>query len=87
MSAIALEEGRVEELAEMLRLMGDANRVRILMLVLDRPRAVDHRPYRVNYTPSSVSLGQQEIGRRVPGWGLVSQLVTYYHRDPVDIPI
>ena len=40
MTTIELEETRVEELAEMFRLMGDANRLRILMLVLDRPRAV-----------------------------------------------
>ena len=33
-------EARVHELAEMFRLMGDANRLRILLLVLEQPRAV-----------------------------------------------
>jgi ArsR family transcriptional regulator len=40
MTQTTLDEARVDELAEMFRVMGDANRLRILMLVLDRPRAV-----------------------------------------------
>ena len=67
MSAIAIEEARVEELAEMFRLMGDANRLRILMLVLDRPRAVGEIAAAAGLSQSLVShnLGRLRVSRLV----------------------
>ena len=40
MNPTSQDETRVDDLAEMFRVMGDANRLRILVLVLDRPRSV-----------------------------------------------
>ncbi len=67
MSAIELDEARVDELAEMFRLMGDANRLRILMLVLDRPRAVSEIAAAAGLSQSLVShnLGRLRVSRLV----------------------
>ncbi len=67
MSAIALEEARVEELAEMFRLMGDANRLRILILVLDQPRSVGEIASAAGLSQSLVShnLGRLRASRLV----------------------
>ena len=67
MFAIALQDARVEELAEMFRLMGDANRLRILMLVLDQPRAVGEIAAAVGLSQSLVShnLGRMRVSRLV----------------------
>ncbi len=67
MSAIALENARVEELAEMFRLMGDANRLRILVLVLDQPRSVGEIASAAGLSQSLVShnLGRLRASRLV----------------------
>ena len=67
MSATVLDEARVDELAEMFRLMGDANRLRILMLVLDRPRAVGDIAAAAGLSQSLVShnLGRLRVSRLV----------------------
>ena len=67
MNAAKLEEARVDELAEMFRLMGDANRLRILMLVLDRPRAVGEIAAAAGLSQSLVShnLGRLRVSRLV----------------------
>ena len=67
MSAIAFENVRVEELAEMFRLMGDANRLRILVLVLDQPRSVGEIASAAGLSQSLVShnLGRLRASRLV----------------------
>ncbi len=60
-------EARVHELAEMFRLMGDANRLRILLLVLEQPRAVGEIAAATGLSQSLVShnLGRLRAGRLV----------------------
>ena len=67
MAAVDLHVERVDELAEMFRLMGDANRLRILMLVLDQPRAVGEIAAAAGLSPSLVShnLGRLRVSRLV----------------------
>ncbi len=67
MAAVDLHVERVDELAEMFRLMGDANRLRILMLVLDQPRAVGEIAAATGLSQSLVShnLGRLRVSRLV----------------------
>lgn len=67
MTSLDLDVERVDELAEMFRLMGDANRLRILMLVLDRPRAVGDIAAAAGLSQSLVShnLGRLRVSRLV----------------------
>lgn len=67
MTPTKLEEARVDEVADMFRLMGDANRLRILMLVLDRPRAVGEIAAAAGLSQSLVShnLGRLRVSRLV----------------------
>ncbi len=62
-----LDVERVDELAEMFRLMGDANRLRILTLVLDQPRAVGEIAAATGLSQSLVShnLGRLRVSRLV----------------------
>jgi ArsR family transcriptional regulator len=62
-----LEQTRVEDLAEMFRLMGDGNRLRILLLVLDQPRSVGEIAGAAGLSQSLVShnLGRLRAGRLV----------------------
>ena len=62
-----LERTQVEDLAEMFRLMGDGNRLRILLLVLDQPRAVGDIAAAAGLSQSLVShnLGRLRAGRLV----------------------
>lgn len=62
-----LERTQVEDLAEMFRLMGDGNRLRILLLVLDQPRSVGDIAAAVGLSQSLVShnLGRLRAGRLV----------------------
>jgi len=62
-----LERAQVEDLAEMFRLMGDGNRLRILLLVLDQPRAVGDIAAAAGLSQSLVShnLGRLRAGRLV----------------------
>jgi DNA-binding transcriptional ArsR family regulator len=67
MTQATLDEARVDDLAEMFRVMGDANRLRILMLVLDRPRAVGEIAAAAGLSQSLVShnLGRLRVSRLV----------------------
>lgn len=60
-------EPHIEDLAEIFRLMGDPNRLRILLLVLDRPRAVGEIAEAAGLSQSLVShnLGRLRAGRLV----------------------
>lgn len=62
-----LERTRIEDLAEMFRLMGDGNRLRILLLVLDQPRSVGDIAAMAGLSQSLVShnLGRLRAGRLV----------------------
>ena len=61
------QTARVDDLAAMFRLMGDANRLRILLLVLDRPRPVGEIAEIAGLSQSLVShnLGRLRAGRLV----------------------
>ncbi len=50
-----LDPGQAEALADMFHLLGDANRLRILFLCLERPLAVSDMARRLNLTLSLVS--------------------------------
>jgi ArsR family transcriptional regulator len=65
MTQTTLDEARVDELAEMFRVMGDANRLRILMLVLDRPRAVGEIAAAAGLSQSLVSHNLGRLRLRV----------------------
>ncbi len=62
-----LEQTRIEDLAEMFRLMGDGNRLRILLLVLDQPRSVGDIALAAGLSQYLVShnLGRLRAGRLV----------------------
>ena len=62
-----LERTRIEGLAEMFRLMGDGNRLRILLRVLDQPRPVGDIAGTAGLSQSLVShnLGRLRAGRLV----------------------
>ncbi len=61
------DEREIGDLAEMFRLMGDPNRLRILMLILDGPRAVGEIAIAAGLSPSLVShnLGRLRAARLV----------------------
>ena len=61
------DEPRLQDLAEIFRLMGDPNRLRILLLVLDRPRAVGEIAAATGLSASLVShnLGRLRTARLV----------------------
>ena len=64
---MAAGETHLEDLAEIFRLMGDPNRLRILLLVMERPHAVGEIAGRTGLSPSLVShnLGRLRAGRLV----------------------
>jgi DNA-binding transcriptional ArsR family regulator len=53
--AIALDEGRTADLAEMFRLLGDSTRLAIVIACLDGPRAVAAIAEQTGASPSLVS--------------------------------
>ena len=61
------KQSRVDDLANMFRLMGDANRLLILLLVLERPRPVGEIAEAAGLSQSLVShnLGRLRSGRLV----------------------
>ena len=61
------DEREIDDLAEMFRLMGDPNRLRILLLVLDGPNAVGNIADAAGLSPSLVShnLGRLRAARLV----------------------
>lgn len=62
-----LERTRIEGLAEMFRLKGDGNRLRILLRVLDQPRSVGDiaETAGLSQSPVSHNLGRLRAGRPV----------------------
>ena len=64
---MASSEQHLGELAEIFRLMGDPNRLRILLLVMEQPHAVGEIAERTGLSPSLVShnLSRLRAGRLV----------------------